>query len=96
MKRLLACLVALFVLSDLLGCAMCKNPYDCEFAAYGGVHQRTDYRNGRVASRFDPAPTVDGPIGGPNGSRQSGSPPDPDEVITTAFEEAEASVPLFE
>ena len=96
MKRLLACLVGLAILSSALGCAMCKNPYDCEFAAYGGVHQRTDQRRGRVASLFDPAPTMEGSSGSSQQYGEDVPPPNPDEVIETAFEEAESTAVLFE
>jgi hypothetical protein len=40
------------------GCAMCAHPYDCWYAAYGGLRQRTDMADGRVGSVFDPAPEV--------------------------------------
>ena len=89
-------LVGLSILSNVLGCAMCKNPYDCEFAAYGGVHQRTDQRRGRVASLFDPAPTMDGAMGPSQQPGEVGSPPNPDEVIETAFEKPESAGVLFE
>ncbi len=52
------------------GCAMCANPHDCKFAAYGGLRERTDMVHGRVASVFDPAPEVI--QGGP--SQQSPTP----------------------
>jgi hypothetical protein len=40
------------------GCAMCANPYDDSYAAYGGRRERTDMVHGRVGSEFDPAPEI--------------------------------------
>ncbi len=40
------------------GFAMCANSHDCDYAAYGGLRQRTDMVHGRVGSVFDPAPEV--------------------------------------
>jgi hypothetical protein len=40
------------------GCAMCANPYDDSYAAYGGRRERTDMVHGRVGSVFDPAPEI--------------------------------------
>jgi hypothetical protein len=57
MRRLLSwcgCLT-LLVFS---GCAMCANPHDCKYAAYGGRRARADMVHGRVGSVFDPAPEV--------------------------------------
>ena len=49
---------------------MCKNPYDCMYAAYGGSQTRTDMVHGRVGSRFtsggslveSPAPIAPEPV----------------------------------
>lgn len=47
----------LFLLSLFsVGCgSMCVSTPDCEFHAYGGLRDRQDRVNGRVASLFDPA-----------------------------------------
>lgn len=37
------------------GCAMCSNPDDCTYSAYGGRWQRADPCCGRVGSVFDAA-----------------------------------------
>lgn len=37
------------------GCSMCKNPYDCAYAAFGGSRPRVDRVHGRVSSRFHDA-----------------------------------------
>ena len=37
-----------------MGCAMCANPHDCSYAAYGGRIQRVDRVHGRVGSILDP------------------------------------------
>ncbi len=42
-------------LISLAGCAMCANPFDCQYAAYGGRLPRADMVNGRVGSILDPA-----------------------------------------
>ena len=42
-----------------LGCAMCDGAFDCDYAAFGGVHDRIDRRNGRVGSLFDPAAALE-------------------------------------
>ncbi len=42
-------------LISLAGCAMCANPFDCRYAAYGGRLPRADMVNGRVGSILDPA-----------------------------------------
>ena len=42
-----------------LGCAMCDSSLDDQYSAYGGVRDRTDRINGRVASLFDPAASLD-------------------------------------
>ena len=39
----------------LMGCALCANVDDCNYAAHGGRWQRTDMSHGRVGSRFAPA-----------------------------------------
>ena len=41
-------------LISLAGCAMCANPFDCQYAAYGGRLPRADMVNGRVGSILDP------------------------------------------
>jgi hypothetical protein len=51
---LLGCLL----LIKSLGCALCANPHDCKYAAYGGLRERTDYVHGRIGSVIDPAPEV--------------------------------------
>ena len=38
-----------------MGCAMCANPYDCSYAAYGGRIQRANRAHGRVGSILDPS-----------------------------------------
>ncbi len=43
------------LLISLAGCAMCANPFDCQYAAYGGRLPRADMVNGRVGSILDPA-----------------------------------------
>ena len=43
------------MLISLAGCAMCANPFDCYYAAYGGRLPRHDMVNGRVGSILDPA-----------------------------------------
>ena len=54
------------VVSLLSGCAMCANPFDEFYAAYGGSRPRADMLAGRVGSKFveagqwcetDPLPT---------------------------------------
>jgi hypothetical protein len=50
------CLILLPLLAT--GCALCANPYDASYAAYGGLRQRTDMVHGRVGSVFDPASEV--------------------------------------
>ncbi len=37
----------------LSGCAMCKNPFDCDYAAYGSRLPRADMARGRVGSILD-------------------------------------------
>jgi len=43
------------LLLECLGCAMCANPHDCKYAAYGGYRERADMVHGRVGSVIDPA-----------------------------------------
>ena len=43
------------MLLSLAGCAMCANPFDCYYAAYGGRLPRTDMVHGRVGSILDAA-----------------------------------------
>lgn len=50
--------LALVLLSS--GCALCDSPYDYDFAAFGGVRDRYDRRNGRVGSILDPADAAGG------------------------------------
>jgi len=42
----------------LSGCAMCANPFDCQYGAYGSRLPRADMTNGRVGS------ILDGSLGG--------------------------------
>ena len=55
MGRLGFALVLLGFVSSATGCAMCSNPYDCFYGAYGGTWQREDMTQGRVGSAFSPA-----------------------------------------
>ena len=55
MGRLGFALVLLGFVSSTMGCAMCSNPYDCFYGAYGGTWQREDMTHGRVGSAFSPA-----------------------------------------
>ena len=57
MRRLLSWCASLTLLVTG-GCAVCAHPYDCDYAAYGGLRQRTDMSQGRVASVFDPASEI--------------------------------------
>jgi hypothetical protein len=43
------------MLISLAGCAMCANPFDYHYAAYGSRLPRADMVNGRVGSILDPA-----------------------------------------
>ena len=61
MRRLLSWCGCLTLLV-FCGCAMCANPHDCKYAAYGGRRERTDMVHGRVGSVFDPAPEVSGGV----------------------------------
>jgi|GEM_PF-4220950 len=55
-KHLLLGTLCLFSLCALVGCgSMCMSTQDCEFHAFGGLRDRQDRVNGRVASLFDPA-----------------------------------------
>ena len=47
-----------------LGCAMCDSSLDDQYSAYGGVRDRVDRVNGRVASLFDPAASLDAVVAG--------------------------------
>lgn len=52
-------LIAVLATSMLVGCAsMCDSTYDCHYHAFGGMRERQDRVNGRVASLFDPAPAL--------------------------------------
>lgn len=52
-------LIAVLAASMLVGCAsMCDSTYDCHYHAFGGMRERQDRVNGRVASLFDPAPAL--------------------------------------
>ena len=42
-----------------LGCAMCDGSLDCNYHAYGGMRDRIDRVEGRVASLFDPAASLE-------------------------------------
>ena len=55
MGRLGFALVLLGFVCSTMGCAMCSNPYDCFYGAYGGTIQREDMTHGRVGSAFSPA-----------------------------------------
>jgi len=57
MRQLLAVCGCLTLLG-CWGCSMCASPYDCQYAAYGGLRERTDMVHGRVGSVFDPAPEI--------------------------------------
>ena len=57
MRRLLSWCACLTLLATG-GCAVCAHPYDCDYAAYGGLRQRTNMAQGRVASVFDPASEI--------------------------------------
>ncbi len=46
--------LALAGLISLTGCAMCDNPFDCYYAAYGSRLPRADMVHGRVGSILDP------------------------------------------
>lgn len=51
--------VGLLVVSSLfLGCAMCANPHDSTYNAYGGLRPSTELSRGRVGSVLDPVPGV--------------------------------------
>lgn len=55
-KHLVLGTLFLFNLFAVVGCgSMCASTPDCEFHAYGGLRDRQDRVNGRVASLFDPA-----------------------------------------
>jgi len=41
-------------LVPVAGCAMCSSCDDYNYAAYGGIWQRTDMQHGRVGSAFSP------------------------------------------
>lgn len=43
------------VSASTLGCAMCSNPHDCHYPAYGGIRPRVDDVHGRVGSLFNDA-----------------------------------------
>jgi hypothetical protein len=57
MRRVLWFFAGLSLLSTV-GCAICASPHDCKYAAYGGLRERTDHVNGRVASVIDPASEI--------------------------------------
>ncbi|MDA0659469.1 MAG: hypothetical protein O3C60_11570 [Planctomycetota bacterium] len=38
------------------GCAICSNPHDCKYPAYGGIIERVDQVHGRVGSLYGPQP----------------------------------------
>jgi len=44
------------LLSSTSGCAVCCNPHDCKYPAYGGVIERLDPVHGRVGSLYGPQP----------------------------------------
>lgn len=48
--------LVLGILAACSGCAICANPHDCKFAAYGGKIQRQDRVHGRVGSLHGPQP----------------------------------------
>ena len=64
MRRLLAALLYLGLLSSLSGCALCFTPYDDHYNAYGGVAERQDPVHGRVGSILSDPSLQYG--GGPN------------------------------
>jgi len=55
MKRQLLLLVGCAWALAASGCAMCSSPFDYDYAAYGGKHDRVDRCRGRVGSAFEPA-----------------------------------------
>lgn len=55
MKDYLLVYVFAALLAVASGCAICANPEDCSYPAYGGRWQRSDPCCGRVGSLFDPA-----------------------------------------
>lgn len=57
MSRLLSLTPGLLLMVSW-GCALCANPHDCKFAAYGGLRERADMVHGRVGSVIDPASEV--------------------------------------
>lgn len=55
-------LLILFILGTSIGCvSMCDSSLDCQYNAYGGVHDRIDRVNGRVGSIFDAATAAEAP-----------------------------------
>ena len=55
MKRQILLLVGCAWVLLASGCAMCSSPFDYDYAAYGGKHDRVDRCRGRVGSAFEPA-----------------------------------------
>lgn len=65
-------IATLFVFSA--GCAsMCDSSLDCDFHAFGGMRDRHDRVNGRVASLFEPAAALES-----DASMLGAAPYDPD------------------
>lgn len=83
----------LFSLFAVVGCgSMCVSAPDCEFHAFGGLRDRQDRVNGRVASLFDPAIASPGYI-----PEEAPLPPeDPDEVDDSSDDSAEEEDPNAE
>ena len=52
MKSICLIFVAIVAVTGTIGCSMCCGPYDLDYPAYGGKHERVDPAYGRVGSIF--------------------------------------------
>lgn len=55
MKRCCVMLLIGFLLAGGMGCAICPNPYDNDYNAFGGTYDRADRARSRAGSAFEPA-----------------------------------------
>ncbi|MFM7844331.1 MAG: hypothetical protein ACKPEY_08895 [Planctomycetota bacterium] len=55
MKRFSLLLLMGLLLANGVGCAICPNPYDYDYNAFGGTYDRADRTRSRVGSAFEPA-----------------------------------------
>lgn len=54
--RILRVVLLASTAAALSGCAICANPHDCKYPAYGGIIERVDQVHGRVGSLYGPQP----------------------------------------